>query len=36
MLPDKLLGNNLVISYDDVTSKNALTGYFLILYNITI
>jgi hypothetical protein len=36
MLPDKVLGDNLVISHDDVTSKNVLTGYSLILYDITI
>jgi hypothetical protein len=36
MLPEKDRGNDLVISLDDITSKNVLTGYSFILYTITI
>ncbi len=36
MLPEKDCGNDLIISLDDITSKNTFTGYSLIWYTITI
>jgi len=35
-LPEKDRWNDLVISLDDITSKDVLTGYILMMYNVTI